>query len=100
MLAILFRAVAKRGGREDLLEFLRRDSDESAAEPGCVRFDVLPDPADDHAFFVYECYADDAAFHEHMKGGAFQEWASRVKPQLAEFTLLTRGEPAAVSKSE
>jgi quinol monooxygenase YgiN len=100
MIAILFRVVAKPGSREDLLDFLQRDSDESAAEDGTVRFDVFPDPKDDHAFFVYEAYIDPGAFEQHMKGSAFQEWTSRIKPQLAEFTLLFRGEPAAMLVKE
>jgi len=96
MLAILFRAVASRGGRDDLLNFLRKDSQESTREPGTLRFDVIGDPENDHAFFVYELYRDAAAFAAHQRGTAFREWQERIKPSLASFSILAQGGPAAV----
>ena len=50
MRAILFRAVAWPGGRDELLAFLQRDAHESSTEGGTLRFDVVEDPQNDHAF--------------------------------------------------
>jgi len=34
-------------------------------EPGTLRFDLWPDPANKNAFYLYEAYRDLAAFDEH-----------------------------------
>ena len=36
-------------------------------EPGCLRFDVLRDEADPTRVYLYEVYADKAAFEAHGK---------------------------------
>jgi autoinducer 2-degrading protein len=95
MRAILFRAVAKPGLRESLLTFLRKDAHESSGEVGTLRFDVVEDPENDQAFFVYELYRDDDAFAKHKEGAAFREWEERLKPQLAAFTIVFDREPEA-----
>ena len=96
MRAILFRVVAWPGGRDELLAFLQRDAHESGTEGGTLRFDVVEDPQNDHAFFVYELYRDDPAFTVHKKNAAFREWQERIQPQLASFSILSDGEPKAV----
>ena len=35
-------------------------------EPGCVRFDVFRDDADENRYLLYEVYADEAAFEDHL----------------------------------
>jgi autoinducer 2-degrading protein len=97
MHAILFRAVARHGNRDEVLDFLKRDADESSSERGTLRFDVMQDPENDHAFYVYECYVSRESFEqEHQQGRAFQEWKTRVQPELAAFCILFQGPPAAV----
>ena len=96
MLAVLFRAVAKPGGRDVLLEFLKSDSRQSSKEAGTLRFDVIEDPDDDHAFFVYELYRNDPAFDTHKNSPAFLEWNDRIMPQLAAFSILCRRDAEAV----
>jgi len=91
MLAILFRVVAKAGKRQELLEFLMDDSAVSQQkEPGTLRFDVLPDPKNVDAFYVYELYENRRAFEEvHKKNDPFKRWKS------AEFQreVVERPEP-------
>jgi quinol monooxygenase YgiN len=97
MYAILFRALAKSTKREDLLEFLKRDCQESRdLEPGTLRFDVLEDPENRNAFYVFEAYVSMDAFAEHKKGEAFKEWERRIQPELAAFKILFMGEPEAI----
>jgi len=94
--AILFRAVARPGCRGDLADFLRRNSHESSKEAGTLRFDVVEDPENNHAFWVYELYHGDAAAAVHREAKAFQEWNERIMPQLAAFSILFQGAPEAV----
>ena len=50
-----------RGSRED--------------EPGCLRFDVHRSSEDAHRFFLYEIYADEAAFYEaHRAAPHYAQW--------------------------
>ncbi|HEV7345550.1 MAG TPA: putative quinol monooxygenase [Devosia sp.] len=50
--------------------FIRLMIDNAAAslrdEPGCYQFDVCVDSSDDKRLFLYEVYADDAAFSAHL----------------------------------
>jgi quinol monooxygenase YgiN len=97
MHVILFRALAHPGQRDQLLDFLARDAAESSSERFTQRFDVMPDPGNDHAFYVYESYTSRASFEqEHKRGRAYGEWATQVKPGLADFSILFEGTPAAM----
>ena len=49
-------------------------------EPGCLRFDVLRDEADPSKVYLYEVYADKAAFEAHGK-----------TPHIAKFRERFRG---------
>ena len=35
-------------------------------EPGCMRFDVFQDLADENRYILYEVYTDEEAFKEHL----------------------------------
>jgi len=35
-------------------------------EPGCIRFDLFQDPADENRYILYEVYTDEEAFKEHL----------------------------------
>jgi quinol monooxygenase YgiN len=35
-------------------------------EPGCLRFDVFQDLADENRYILYEVYTDEEAFKEHL----------------------------------
>ena len=50
------------------------DSTVRARRPGCLRFDVLQDQADDNHFYFYEVYRDEAAFQAHGQAPHFARW--------------------------
>jgi quinol monooxygenase YgiN len=94
MLSILFRAKAKRGKRQELVDFLKWDCRECKEEDGTLRFDAWVDPADEDAVYVYEAYQDQAAFDKHKEGKPFQQWSSEVEPEwISEKWTLFVGEP-------
>ena len=58
--------------------------EEATTERGTLRFDVLADPQNKRAFFVYEAYVNRRAFEKHQKGKAFKEWKTTVLPNVSE----------------
>ena len=65
--------VAKDGESEAVAELLRTLMPLSRAEPGCLQYDAHRDPDDPNAFFLFERYADQAAFDAHGASPHFQE---------------------------
>ena len=65
---IVFPAITVN--KERLEEFIKQvtiDAVESVEkEAGCLQFDVNVDPKDETKYYLYEVYADDAAFEHHM----------------------------------
>ena len=51
--------------REDYLRTLLTHAEDTRAEPGCVRFDVLQDNEDSNCFRLYEVFRDQAAHDTH-----------------------------------
>jgi (4S)-4-hydroxy-5-phosphonooxypentane-2,3-dione isomerase len=95
MFAILFRALAKPSKRQDLLDFLKKDAKFCEDyEPGTLSFDVLQDPENEMAFYVYEAYKDREAFEEHTRNVPYRDWNEHIKNELvAESTDIFKGEP-------
>ena len=46
----------------------------SAAEPGCVRYDVLQDSVDPAVVCLYEVFVDEAAFRQHLEYDHYKAW--------------------------
>ena len=46
-------------------------------EPGCLRFDVIQDEKEPNRIYLYEVYADRAAFDVHMTTPHFLKWKRR-----------------------
>jgi autoinducer 2-degrading protein len=65
-----------RAHLEEFKRVMEHDAVESRKEPGCIRFDVLQDQAQDNKFVFYEIYksAEDVAFHK--KTPHFAKWAA------------------------
>jgi autoinducer 2-degrading protein len=101
MFAILFRALAKPGKSQELFDFLKRNSQHcDDHEEGNLRFDVLRDPENENAFYVYEVYKDDAAFQAHKNNPPFIEWDKKVKDEsVALYVELFKGKPECVTKN-
>jgi quinol monooxygenase YgiN len=53
------------------------------SEPGCRQFDVCTDPARPNAVFLYERYADRAAFDAHLASTHFRAFDAAVRGMVA-----------------
>ena len=67
-----------------------------ADEPGCVQFDVCTDPDDPARVFLYERYADVAAFRAHLAAAHFLDFDRLTAPWVTRKAVRTmrRIEPA------
>ena len=52
-------------------------------EPGCLRFDVFQNQEDPTEIYLYEVYANKAAFDYHMRTPHFERWFETVKDWYA-----------------
>ena len=68
----------------DFLELIKYDAEHSENdEPGCLRFDVLQDSEDQHKFFYYEVYKDEAARMAHRETPHFKHYAEASADMMA-----------------
>lgn len=66
MFCIMVKNLIKKGSREQYLTVMKENAKASVNnEAGCFVFDVLECQTDDHCFYLYEIYADEAALAEH-----------------------------------
>ena len=70
--------------------------DSCAREPGCQRFDVLVPIETGDKVFLYEIYADRAAFDAHLKTAHFDMFnreseALVLTKNVAQYTLVCEG---------
>jgi quinol monooxygenase YgiN len=49
------------------------------SEPGCVQFDVCRDVQDSHRVFLYEVYAGEQAFTDHLASRHFLEFDEQTR---------------------
>ncbi|MCW5747005.1 MAG: antibiotic biosynthesis monooxygenase [Alphaproteobacteria bacterium] len=63
---------ARAGEADAVADILRRMAIAVRAEPGVLRFDPHRSAANDHVFFLYELFADDAAFAAHQQTDHFK----------------------------
>jgi autoinducer 2-degrading protein len=59
-------------------------------EPGCLRFDVLRDEADPSKIYLYEVYADKAAFEAHGKTSHIAKFREAIQGMSAGPSELVR----------
>jgi len=71
-LALAVKWEAKEGEGEAVADLLRRMAGAVASEPGTLLFWVHRSPANEREFFLYELFADDAAFAAHQQTEHFQ----------------------------
>lgn len=67
----------------------RQAADSLANEVGCHRFDVCTDPKRPERIFLYEIYADAAAFQTHLASAHFNAFDAEAKPMLRAKTVET-----------
>ena len=64
-------------------------SDSLSNKDGCHRFDVCVDRERTERVFLYEIYADAAAFEEHMATPHFKAFDAEVAPMVRAKTVET-----------
>ncbi len=72
---------------------LQQAADSLEKEPGCTQFDVHVDESKPNVFFLYETYADAAAFDEHRATAHFADFGKTVadwveSKQLSRLNIL------------
>jgi len=91
MFALVVSLHVKPDKRDQFLQAAEDDSTCSVRdEPGCLRFDVLEDTADENHFFFYEVYRDEDAFKAHGQAPHFARWRAAAEEVLAQPTSATR----------
>ena len=67
MLAIFATIKIKPDQRDSFLGTMRETAFRSVSgEPGCMRFDVFQDLADENRYILYEVYTSEDAFQKHL----------------------------------
>ncbi len=82
----------KPGFKEQFVAAMLDDARGSVGkEPGCVRFDVIQDEKEPNRIYLYEVYADRAAFDFHMTTPHFLAWSETVKDWFASPPVVGAG---------
>lgn len=93
MLVNLVKVRIKPDMRRRFLEAIEHDALHSAGdEPGCLRFDVLQDVADENVYIFYEIYKDEAALDAHRAAPHFAIWSAAAADSLDGAPERTRCE--------
>jgi (4S)-4-hydroxy-5-phosphonooxypentane-2,3-dione isomerase len=75
MLAMWVKVRVKPEERARFLQAIEVDALGSERdEPGCLRFNVLQDEADENVYYFYEAYRDEAALAEHRAAPHYAVW--------------------------
>jgi (4S)-4-hydroxy-5-phosphonooxypentane-2,3-dione isomerase len=69
----------RSGYADRFLERVTTQAVDSLFEPGCSQFDVCVDPSNPHRVFLYEVYADQQAFAEHLGSAHFKEFNAATR---------------------
>jgi quinol monooxygenase YgiN len=64
---------ARAGEADAVADILRRMALAVRSEPGTLRFEPHRSPSNDHVFFLYELFADEAAFAAHQQTPHFKD---------------------------
>lgn len=67
-------------------------------EPGCLRFDVIGDPEDENAFWVYEVFADVDALAAHRRTPHFLAWQEEKAELVVPGSQVDRLGPLLLSE--
>lgn len=83
MIALVVSVQVQPGSRGEFLSAIEENARSSFGdEPGCLYFDVVCDQVDDHHFFFYELYADEAAVAAHRAAPHFTAWREAAERYL------------------
>lgn len=82
---VAVRWIAKEGEADEIARALRELTGPSLAEPGILEYRAHRDPDDPNIFFMFEVYADAAAYQSHIETDHFKHWGvGQAFPRLAE----------------
>ena len=77
------------GHKEEFIKAMLVDARGSLNnEPGCLRFDVIQDGGDANKIWLYEVYADEAAYQAHTQQAHFLEWRETTKDWIVGKPLV------------
>jgi quinol monooxygenase YgiN len=83
MIALVVSLRVRPGHRDRFLAAIEANAHASFEdEPGCVSFDVSCDQTDDHHFFLYEVYVDQAAIAAHRASEHFRTWRQAAEQHV------------------
>jgi autoinducer 2-degrading protein len=84
MFSLVVQMEVRPGRREDFLAGMTANAEATVRdEPGCLRFDVSEVAGDENRFFLYELYADAAAFEAHKASPHFAQWRGIAEQVVA-----------------
>ncbi|MDP6072759.1 MAG: putative quinol monooxygenase [SAR202 cluster bacterium] len=93
MYVILAPIQIKPGFKDEFIEEMIGDAKGSVNdEPGCVRFDVIQDGADENRIWLYEVYVDEDAFKAHCEAPHFTKWLNATADWRDDAPLLDASE--------
>ncbi|MEM8576616.1 MAG: antibiotic biosynthesis monooxygenase [Pseudomonadota bacterium] len=82
MIAVCVTLTVHAGRRAAFLDLLRAHGSRCLAlEPGCARFDICSGGGD--TLFIYELYADHAAYRAHLGSAHFIAFDAEAGPMVA-----------------
>lgn len=88
MLCVVVRFVIKAGHDARFVDRVLQQSVETLRhEPECRQFDVCIDPADSHRILLYEIYASEAAFGQHLLTLHFRAFDADTRGWVEEKTV-------------
>ena len=92
MFSLTVQMQVRPGRRAEFLDGMSANAEASVRdEPGCLRFDVCSDEADEHRFVLYELYADADAFAAHKQAPHFARWRE-IADDVVESQVNTPGQ--------
>ncbi|MDC1399365.1 antibiotic biosynthesis monooxygenase [Yoonia sp.] len=90
MYAVCVKFDLKDGKAPSFMPLMRDNAQASLRnEDGCLQFDVLSDPSKPDSVFLYEIYADRAAFDFHLASDHFQSFDAATADMIAAKDIQT-----------
>ena len=90
MLVVLVEVQVKPESVADFKRETRINAQNSLAEPGVARFDLLEQKDDPNRFVLVEVYRDDGAPALHKQTAHYLAWRDAVEPMMAEPRRSTK----------
>ncbi|MEL6681048.1 MAG: putative quinol monooxygenase [Pseudomonadota bacterium] len=90
MYAVCVNFVLKSGMSKDFMPLMLENARVSKQqETGCHQFDVVIDSCDPNTVFLYELYADRAAFDAHLASKHFKVFDKAIRDLIADKIVQT-----------